>query len=167
MITASPFTTTRPRDAARGAARARQRLGTSVLVLCLCALRPAAAQYTEFRRDARHILEGTWQSCRQDDGSYSERVYDHLVNGVGRFEVHLGPRNEFAIFPGVQDEHRAHDAPENLLQPYRVPTVNGRAARTWAVPSLGVTFTVTLGGGSFTDCEHWYILLGPSAAHSQ
>jgi len=32
-----------------------------------------------------------------------ERVYDHLVNGVGQFEVHMGPRREFAIFEGPQE----------------------------------------------------------------
>ena len=63
--------------------------------------RPAAPQFTSFRSDPRTILDGHWQSCSERDGTYSERVYDHVVNGVGLFEVHLGPRNEFAIFPGV------------------------------------------------------------------
>jgi len=71
--------------------------------------RPAAAQlFRPFSSDPRHILEGNWQSCRDRDGQYAERVYDHLVNGVPLFEVHMGPRREFAIFKGVQDEHRDH-----------------------------------------------------------
>ena len=66
---------------------------------------PASAQFTSFSRDVHNILEGNWQSCREPDGQYSERVYDHVVNG-SRFEVQLGPRREFAIFAGVQDTHR-------------------------------------------------------------
>jgi hypothetical protein len=127
---------------------------------------PARSQFTSYRHDLRTILEGHWQSCPDTDGTYSERVYDHVVNGVGQFEVHLGPHNEFAIFHGVQDEHRAHSSSENLLMPYRVPRENDRASHRWVVPSLGLTFTVTLAGGSFTDCDSWYIILartdGPS-----
>src|SRR6478736_6058203 len=78
---------------------------------------PAGAQFTSYSRNSRNILEGNWQSCREADGKYSERVYDHVVNGVAKFEVHMGPRREFAIFDGVQEEHRAHDSPGNLLQP--------------------------------------------------
>lgn len=120
------------------------------------------AQFTSYRRDPRTILEGHWQSCPEDDGSYAERVYDHVVNGVGQFEVHLGPHNEFAIFKGVQDEHRSHASPENLLLPYRVPMVDGRASQRWIVPSLGLRFSVTLAGGSFADCDSWYIVLEPT-----
>ena len=107
----------------------------------------------------RNILEGNWQSCRERDGQYTERVYDHLVNGVGQFEVHMGPRREFAIFKGVQDAHRDHDSPDNLLKPYRVVLEAGRAKHRWEIPSLNLSFTVTLAGGSRTDCESWYILL--------
>src|SRR5689334_8472310 len=51
---------------------------------------PSAAQlFRPFSNDTRNILEGNWQSCRERDGSYAERVYDHVVNGVGQFEVHM------------------------------------------------------------------------------
>jgi hypothetical protein len=125
------------------------------------AARPAAPQFTSFSRDPRNILEGHWQSCRESDGRYSERVYDHVVNGVGKFEVHMGPRREFAIFNGVQDEHREHSSPENLLKPYVVPMEAGRAKRRWEIPSLNLAFTAALAGGSRTDCESWFILLEP------
>jgi len=36
-----------------------------------------------------------------------------------------------------------------------------RAKQRWEVPSLKLVFSVTLGGGSRTDCESWYILLEP------
>jgi hypothetical protein len=136
-------------------------------LLTVVAIRPAAAQFNSFRHDPRTILEGNWQSCQEKDGTYTERVYDHVVNGVGQFEVHLGPAHEFAIFRGVQDEHRAHDSVENLLKPYRVPMIDGRARQTWKIPTLGLTFTATLGGGSFTDCDSWYLTLvpGPHPSH--
>ncbi len=120
----------------------------------------AAAQYRSTSSDPRHILEGHWQSCQDPPGGpYTERVYDHVVNGVGQFEVHLGPRREFAIFKGVQDEHRAHDSAENLLKPFRVALQGTRGSHRWDVPALNVAFTVTMGGGSRLDCENWFILL--------
>ena len=124
--------------------------------------RTAAPQFMPFPNDPHHILEGNWQSCLQPQGYYGERIYDHVVNGVGLYEVHMGPQREFAIFKGVQDEHRRHDSPENLLQPnYRVPLEAGRAKQQWEIPSLNLRFTVTLAGGSRTDCESWFILLEP------
>ncbi len=123
---------------------------------------PSGAQFTSFSRVGSHaVLEGNWQSCREVDGRYSERVYDHVVNGVGQFEVHLGPRRDFAIFKGITDDHRDHGAPENLLRPHSVPMDAGRAKQRWEIPSLNLAFTVTLAGGSRTDCESWFILLEP------
>ena len=121
----------------------------------------ASSQFTSFSRDPRNILEGHWQSCQEGDGRYSERVYDHLVNGVGRFEVHLGPRNEFAIFKGVQEEHRDHSSADNLLRPYRVVMQAGRAKQRWEVPSLNLAMTVTLAGGSRLECESWFVVVEP------
>ena len=146
----------------------RQRLARSAwLLMGVCAAValtgvPTSAQvFRPFSNDPRHVLEGNWQSCRERDGTYAERVYDHLVNGVAQFEVHMGPRREFAIFKGVQDAHRAHDAPENLLKPFRVTFENGRAKQRWEIASLNLAFTATLAGGSRTDCESWYLLLEP------
>jgi hypothetical protein len=121
----------------------------------------ASPQFTSYSRNSRNILEGNWQSCREADGSYSERVYDHRVNGVPKFEVHLGPRREFAIFTGVQDEHREHDSAANLLQPYRLDGEGNLTKHEWKIPSLNLVFTATLAGGSRSDCESWYILLAP------
>jgi len=137
------------------------------LFICLLASSSAAtaaqgtSQFTPFSSDSRKILDGSWWSCRESDGQYGERVYDHVVNGVGKFEVHLGPRREFAIFKGVQDEHRDHDSPDNLLKPYRVLMEGGRAKQRWEIPSLNLAFTVALAGGSHTDCESWFIVLEP------
>ena len=133
-----------------------------LLALTLLTPRATEAQWISYSSNPRNILEGSWQSCLDQTGRYTERVYDHVVNGVGLFEVHLGPRREFAIFKGVQEEHREHDDPANLLKPYRVLMNEGsRARQHWEVPSLNLSFTVSLGGGSTMDCESWYIVLTP------
>ena len=36
-----------------------------------------------------------------------------------------------------------------------------RARQRWDIPSLNLSFTVSLGGGSTMDCESWYIVLSP------
>ena len=120
----------------------------------------AVSQFTPFTNNPRSILEGNWQSCREVDGQYAERIYDHVVNG-SKFELHMGPRREFALFKGVQEAHRDHDSPENLLKPYRVALDAGRAKQRWEIPSLSLVFTATLAGGSRTDCESWFIILSP------
>lgn len=144
-----------------GTATARWLSIAIVTSACVLAARPAAPQFTSYSRDPRHVLEGTWQSCRDADGRYSERVYDHVVNGVAQFEVHLGPRDEFAMFAGVQDEHRDHASAANLLKPYRIVNETGRASQRWDVPSVGLTFTASLAGGARGDCENWFVLLEP------
>src|SRR5882672_1754163 len=85
------------------------RLAAIAAVVTVAGVRPAEAQFTPFTHDTRNVLEGNWQSCRERDGQYAERVYDHAVSGVSKFEVHMGPRREFAIFKGVQEAHRDHD----------------------------------------------------------
>jgi hypothetical protein len=122
---------------------------------------PAAGQFTPSPSTVSAILEGSWESCRESDGRFAERVYDHVVNGVGQFEVHLGPAREFAIFPSVQPAHRSHNSPENLLKDYNVRMEHNRAKRRWELPSLNLVFSVTMGGGSRTDCENWYVVLEP------
>jgi hypothetical protein len=138
-------------------------VATGLLIMALVLdARPASAQlFRSFSGSPRNILEGNWQSCREDDGRYAERIYDHVVNGVGLFEVHLGPKHEFAIFKGVQEAHRDHASAENLLKPFDVRIDNNQARQRWEIPSLKLIFTATLAGGSRTDCESWFILLEP------
>jgi hypothetical protein len=145
----------------RGSTHGARVVLAAAFVTVTCVARPAPAQFTSYPRNPHHILEGNWQSCRESDGRYSERIYDHVVNGVAKFEVHMGPRREFAIFEGVQEEHRAHDSPTNLLRPYRLDVEGNLASHEWQIPSLNLVFTATLAGGSRGDCESWYILLAP------
>lgn len=133
-------------------------LSTSVLVVaCLAQAAPGFAQFISYGAGSHAILEGNWQSCREDDGRYSERVYDNNLPGIGPFELHLGPYHEFALFRGIQDEHRGHSADDNLLKPYNVEVTGNRAARAWNVN--GLHLEVSLGGGSKDECESWFITL--------
>ena len=130
-------------------------------IVIVCIASTTSAQFTSYSKNSKNILEGNWQSCREADGTYSERVYDHKVNGVPKFEVHMGPKREFAIFAGVQEEHRDHGSSANLLKPYDLEVDGNLASHEWKVPSLNLVFSVTLAGGSRSDCESWYILLAP------
>lgn len=144
------------------------RLALALTAIILAWPWPAAAQWISYDSDPRNILEGHWSSCVERDGRYSERVYDHVVGGVPQFEVHLGPRREFGLFLGVQDEHREHDSRENLLKPFLVPMDStNRAQRRWEIPSLKLVMTVSLGAGTSFDCENWYVVLAPLEKTSQ
>ena len=82
---------------------------------CLCAAAVLAQQFISFSDRTRAILEGNWQSCREADGMYAERVYDAKLPGGETFELHMGPFREFALFRGIQDDHREHSSADNLL----------------------------------------------------
>jgi len=126
---------------------------------------PGRAQFTSFNGGRSNaILEGNWQSCREGDGQYSERVYDGKWPGIEPFELHLGPYHEFALFRGIQDDHRAHASSTNLLRPFTVELRENQARQSWDVP--GLHFEVRLAGGSREDCESWFISLKRSTASS-
>lgn len=111
------------------------------------------AQYTPFHGHARYLLEGNWQSCRDETGQYMERIYDQPQLGL---EVHLGPADEFAVFRGIQEDHRPHGSPENLLYPeYRVRGGQHR----WELDDA--VFEVMRAGGSRRACRSYWITLEP------
>jgi hypothetical protein len=128
---------------------------TGTLVLGTAA--SGLTQFTSFNDRTRAMLEGNWQSCRESDGKYSERVYDGKLQGVGPFELHMGPYHEFALFRGVQDEHREHASAENLLQPYVVDVASNVGRHKWDVG--GLHLEVALAGGSREECESWWVQL--------
>ena len=131
---------------------------------CLCAAALGFAQFTSFNDRRSLRLEGNWQSCREADGVYAERVFDGKWPGFPPFELHLGPRREFALFLGIQDEHRDHDSSGNLLRPHTVQLQSNRAKQTWDVAQLH--FEVAMSGGSSSDCESWFIRLLPATLSS-
>src|SRR6184192_3037679 len=117
----------------------------------------ALSQFTSFNDRSRSIVEGNWQSCSEADGKYAERIYDGKLPGLGPFELHMGPYHEFALFRGVQDEHRDHASPDNLLRPYTVELAGAAAKHKWE--TSGLRLDVTLAGGSREDCESWWVTL--------
>ena len=70
-------------------------------------------------------------------------------------------KDEFAIFAGVQDDHREHGVARQPAAAYRVEGTTGRASQRWDLPSLNLVFTASLAGGSRSVGENWFILLEP------
>ena len=137
--------------------------GVTVAV-CLGVAGAAFSQFTSFNDRSRSILEGNWQSCREDDGQYSERIYDGKLPGVGPFELHMGPYHEFALFRGVREAHRDHGSSDNLLRPYVVPVSGAFGSQKWE--AAGLRLEVALAGGSRDDCESWFVTLGRAVSSS-
>ena len=132
---------------------------------CLGIASIAQAQlFRPFSDRKTSLLEGNWQSCRETDGTYAERVYDGRWSGLPPFELHMGPYHEFALFRSIQDEHREHQSSENLLKPFSVDIRANAARQSWDVD--GLHLEVTLSGGSREDCESWYIVLRRSQTTS-
>ena len=127
----------------------------------------AAAAFPQFASTgdgSSALLEGNWQSCRELDGKYGERIYDNTLPGIGPFELHLGPYHEFALFRGVQEAHRDHTSEENLLRPYNIEVIANRARQRWE--TAGLSIDVAMGGGGRDDCESWFVTLKRSALGS-
>jgi hypothetical protein len=107
-----------------------QLVAAVTVAACLGGAALVNAQFTSFSDHKRSLLEGNWQSCREGDGQYSERVYDGKWPGLGPFELHLGPFHEFAFFRGIQEEHRDHSSSDYLLKPYNLEIRANSADRT-------------------------------------
>ena len=105
------------------------------------------------------LLYGHWQSCKEADGLYAERVVDFKKGqwGVDKaFELHLGPASEFTIERGVvMDYHREHRAP------WTWTLGNWQTAKPLhvRVRELGLTLDVRRAGGSRNDCESFIVKL--------
>lgn len=139
--------------------RAKRRVVAAAIAIVgtLSGVVAGAVQFSSLSNDPAALLEGHWESCREEDGRYAERVYENTVPGLGRFELHLGPYHEFALFRGSQDDHRDHSSPDNLLRPYIVEVVANRAVQRWEVG--GMRLVVALGGGGREECESWFVTL--------
>jgi hypothetical protein len=148
-------------------ARRRPMLEVAGLAVAGCLGIASFAQAQLFRPFSDHrasLLEGNWQSCRESDGKYAERVYDGKWAGLPPFELHMGPYHEFALYRGIQDDHRDHRSADNLLKPYSVELRANAARQSWDVD--GLHLEVSLAGGSRGDCESWYVTLKRSETSS-
>lgn len=146
--------------------RGKRQLIAGIAVAGCLGLAPIA-QAQLFRPFSDHktaLLEGNWQSCREADGTYAERVYDGKWAGLAPFELHMGPYHEFALYRGVQDDHRDHQSADNLLKPHIVEIRANAARHSWDVD--GLHLEVALSGGSREECESWYLTLKRSDTSS-
>src|SRR5438874_2700610 len=76
------------------------------------------------------------------------------------------PGSRWRLFRGVQEEHRDHASPDNLLRPHTVSLEGATARQRWAV--AGLIFEATLAGGSRDECESWWVTLrraDPTSSH--
>ena len=141
------------------------RIAAFTMMACLGATALVFAQQFNNAGDrSRAMLEGNWQSCRQADGQYAERVYDGRWPGMEPFELHMGPYHDFALFRAIQDGHRDHDSPDNLLRPHIVEVVGNNGRAVWDVN--GIHLEVVLAGGAREDCESWFVTLNRSKLSS-
>lgn len=121
------------------------------------------------------VLDGYYQSCfthytyqgLPDEWGFSEFIYDHYEKFKPRLEFHIGPFvpkvgqdttegvMEFAVFLGIQDDHRRHDSSANLLRPYQVAVVHDQGKMNWLIN--GYQINVVRAGGSRDDCSGFYI----------
>jgi hypothetical protein len=127
------------------------------IAACIGVAGRGRAQFISHNDHSQLALDGNWQSCRDRGGEYSERVYDGRWPGMPPFELHMGPFHEFALFRGIQDDHRDHGSAENLLNPHTVELQGHQAKHTWDV--AGLHLEVALAGGSREECESWYVTL--------
>jgi hypothetical protein len=143
----------------------RHLIAAITIATCLGAAGFSRAQFTPLTDHATAMLEGNWQSCREEGGGYSERVYDGKWAGLGPFELHMGPYHEFALFRGIQDAHRDHSSAENLLRPFNLELRGSLMRHSW--DAAGLHLDVTLAGGSREECESWYVTLkrSPTSSH--
>ncbi|HMD35166.1 MAG TPA: hypothetical protein VKH42_09365 [Vicinamibacterales bacterium] len=142
-----------------------RRISGFTLVAVLGAATVGQAQlFRPFTDRSQTMLEGNWQSCRESDGQYAERVYDGRWQGFEPFELHMGPYHDFALFRGIQDDHRDHASANNLLKPHKLDVIGNNARHAWDVN--GLHLEVVLAGGSREECESWFVTLKRSADSS-
>lgn len=113
--------------------------------------------------DRQHEVKlfGNWQSCLQDDNTYGERIYDHVVGSKFLWTFHMGPMDELAFYSGSgpEDDLHDHDNTLNLLMPaYRVFSVSTwKGKRNWSIPSFKLHISVVSAGGSRDECESFIV----------
>lgn len=128
--------------------------------------------WTTFGRiDPNVVLDGNWQSCRQDDGEYGERIYERIEHGEFVYEFHMGPYHDFGLYETRQPDEHQHDDPANLLAPsYRAQSLAGSSTNlggSWTVTVHGqrLKIDVVLAGGSRDDCESFVVTIRRASHH--
>lgn len=131
------------------------------MIALLLFLLAGHTDWTSMRSRPDVVLEGSFSSCPDgEDGAYGEKVYIYRPHSKTLAEIHLGPREEFAVFAGEVEEERDHRGADNLLSPaYQYGDVVSRTGRNWAIPSLHLHMNVRRGPGSFEECYSYFVLV--------
>lgn len=104
----------------------------------------------------RVILSGNWQSCREVDGEYGERIWDYVHAGQWNFEFHMGPYHDFALYRIAQDEkNHSHADDINELTPHEIVLVNNHGRQTWRLRDMIITASIA--GGASERCESFFV----------
>lgn len=133
-------------------------------LLLLLLLGGQATDWTSTRNNATDVLNGSFTSCPDgDDGQYGEQVYLWRQRSIAIAEIHLGPRQSFAVFADEVAGERDHAGADNLLGPAReyddVRTVAG--GRNWSIASLHLHVNVVRVPGSFAECYSFFVVVAP------
>lgn len=116
-------------------------------------------------RPADTLFDGWWSSCPESGGEWTERSMryrdPHVRFGPVLWTLHLGPRDEFALFVGDADagEHRDHGSPTNKLSGYHFGALKV-ITRNWTVPELHLYVSVHRMTGSRdteAECENYVV----------
>lgn len=108
-------------------------------------------------------MYGNWQSCLEDDGTYAERIHHYKApNGKVLWSLHLGPKDEFALYKGEDSDDLEHDSPFNLLGPaYKIFSMSTRAGgRNWTAlisHALKLHINIIPAGGSRDECDSFVV----------
>jgi hypothetical protein len=115
-------------------------------------------QWTSYRdiREPRVVFDGVWVSCPEED-SYTERAFEYTVGKQVVWSLHLGPRDEFALFAGpVPPVHVEHTDTSNRLAPaYHYDDLKSRTGRRWT--ALGAAVNVIQIPTSDAECYGYAI----------
>jgi hypothetical protein len=113
-----------------------------------------------FHHDPRKILEGNWYSCRESDGSTASASTTTSSTAAASSKCTSARAASSRSSRACRTRTAITNRP-TTLQAVPRRDGHGRAKQRWEIPSLNLAFTVTLAGGSRTDCESWFIVLEP------
>lgn len=136
----------------------------TLALLLLLQLALGHTDWTSMRSNTTDVLNGSFTSCPDgQDGQYGEQVYLWRRRSVAIAEIHLGPRQSFAVFADEVAGERDHAGADNLLGPaYEyddVPTVAG--GRNWSIASLHLRVNIVRVPGSFEECYSFFVVVAP------
>ena len=109
-------------------------------------------------------MYGNWQSCLEDDGTYGERIHHYKDPRTGKvlYSLHLGPKDEFALFSGEESDDVEHDSTLNLLGPaFKMFSLQPRiGGRNWTVTlphTIKLHINIVPAMGSREDCDSFVL----------